>query len=447
MSRQISLLVIILVSLFSLAHTQGQNLPPSKDPWYTAPADYESAIPGTILRVRAAPGNLTSSIPRLAAAYNILYRTTDSRYLPAWAVTTLLIPQAPQNNSHGANALLSYQIPYDSANVDYSPSYLLQSYLAARAAPILEIYQALSAGWYVNVPDYEGPLASYTAGVLSGHSTLDSVRAVLHAGYGLSSNTSEVKYAMWGYSGGALASEWAAELQVQYAPELNFAGAALGGLTPDVLNVINACNAQPCANQLPQGILGLISQFPDAEAYVRSQLRPSGPTNSSGFLAVRNISTALEQVRFTNVNISSYFISGSIANLTANPILQRVVNSNGRMGYHGVPTIPLFVYKSINDELSPVIDTDRLVDKYCAVGASIQYERNTIGNHAQGFLNGNPDAFKFLTGVLSPNASVIPYNTCNTRNTSFNVSAAALSGGLAKRTGPAMPVQLPGYLL
>jgi hypothetical protein len=45
---------------------------------------------------------------------------------------------------------------------------------------------------------------------------------------------------MWGYSGGALASEWAAELQVQYASEMDFAGAALGGLTPNVTSVMNA---------------------------------------------------------------------------------------------------------------------------------------------------------------------------------------------------------------
>lgn len=101
-----------------------------------------------------------------------------------------------------------------------------------------DVTAALGRGWYVNVPDYEGPLASFTAGVMSGHATIDSVRAVLSSGFGLAPNGT--RYAMWGYSGGALASEWAAELQVQYASELNFAGAALGGLTPNVTSVLSA---------------------------------------------------------------------------------------------------------------------------------------------------------------------------------------------------------------
>jgi hypothetical protein len=47
---------------------------------------------------------------------------------------------------------------------------------------------------------------------------------------------------MWGYSGGSLATEWAAELQPTYAPELNFAGAALGGLVPNITSVLKTIN-------------------------------------------------------------------------------------------------------------------------------------------------------------------------------------------------------------
>jgi hypothetical protein len=41
------------------------------------------------------------------------------------------------------------------------------------------------------------------------------------------------------------------------------------------------------------------------------------------------------------------------------------------MGYHGVPSMPVFVYKAIQDEFSPVADTDTLVERYCGVGANI----------------------------------------------------------------------------
>jgi hypothetical protein len=80
--------------------------PPSKDPFYRAPPNFEAADPGAILRVRSAP-SLAAIVPNCSAAYAILYRTTDSTYAPSWAVTTLFAPLAPANSP----SLLSYQIP------------------------------------------------------------------------------------------------------------------------------------------------------------------------------------------------------------------------------------------------------------------------------------------------------------------------------------------------
>lgn len=217
-------------------------LAPSKDPWYTAPDGYLSAKPGTIFRMREAPGNLTNKFGNARAAYNILYATTNSLYNADWAVTTVIVPKEADIES-----LLSYQIPYDSASVDASPSYALYQ------GPPSDINVALGLGWLVNVPDYEGPLASFTAGVQSGHATIDSVRAVLSTAstYGLSSTA---KYAMWGYSGGALASEWASELQGDYAPELSFAGSALGGLTPNITSVLFTINKTV---SLPRAVISM----------------------------------------------------------------------------------------------------------------------------------------------------------------------------------------------
>lgn len=222
----------------SSASSSQTPLPPSQDLWYTAPDGFEVKAPGTVLRIRTAPGNLTAITSNCSATYNVLYRTTDSQYKPTWAVTTVFVP------AHPVAALLSYQIPYDSADVDASPSY------AMYAGVPLDVNQSLSKGWFVSVPDYEGPLASFTAGVMSGHATLDSVRAILSLKDSilLPNNT---LYALWGYSGGALASEWAAELQVQYAPEMNFSGAALGGLTPNVTSVMQTINKSIAAGLTP----------------------------------------------------------------------------------------------------------------------------------------------------------------------------------------------------
>ncbi|OQD74900.1 hypothetical protein PENDEC_c009G05650 [Penicillium decumbens] len=92
---------------------------------------------------------------------------------------------------------------------------------------------ALNLGWWVFTTDYGGLDAQYTVGLQSGYAVLDWVRAILREGPGVGLSKNPI-YALWGYSGGALASSWEAELQPTYAPELNFAGVALGGLTPNV---------------------------------------------------------------------------------------------------------------------------------------------------------------------------------------------------------------------
>lgn len=231
-------------------------IPPTQDPFYSEPEPFfKELAPGTVIRLRAAPGNLTTLVANCTAAYNILYRTTDSRYAPSWAVTTVFVSARP------VPALLSYQIPYDSASLNASPSYAL--YSTDSASSVADISTALSLGWLVSVPDYEGPLASFTAGVQSGHATIDSVRAVLsvHGSLNLTgpgNGNDSLNYAMWGYSGGALASEWAAELAVQYAPELNFSGAALGGLTPNVTSVLLAINGTIAAGLAPVSFPNLV---------------------------------------------------------------------------------------------------------------------------------------------------------------------------------------------
>lgn len=279
----------------------------------------------------------------------------------------------------------------DSANVDQSPSY---TFYGAASDP--SIPTALGYGWYVNVPDYEGPLASFTAGVQSGHATIDSVRAVLNSGFGLSSNA---RYALWGYSGGALASEWAAELAVQYAPEMTFAGIALGGLTPNVTSVTETINGSPFAELVVNGILGITSQDPAAQQYILSQLRPTGQYNASAFLAARNATSAADVTTYVGQNIFDYFISG-IA-ILQNPVLTTLLNRDGQMGYHGTPAMPVFAYKAIADEISVVADTDALVNRYCGVDANILYQRNTVGGHVAEAFNGGPRALAFLSAVLS----------------------------------------------
>ncbi|KAH8159491.1 hypothetical protein CIB48_g8755 [Xylaria polymorpha] len=410
-------------------------IPPSQDPWYTAPAGFESTAPGTILRIRPDPSNITTVVSA-AAAYNILFRTTDTRYRPSWAVTTLLLPKSPveaKNNGTkacgGKAALLSYQIPYNTADVDGSPSYLLSTVLAEEFGDIPAytdaIFEALGRGWYVNVPDFEGPLASFLAGPQEGHTVLDSVRAALSSDP-FPSTLEETRYAMWGYSGGSIASTFAAELQVSYAQELDFAAAAIGGLVPNVTAVFSDPKSI-VAGLAPAGLLGLTSQYPEAREFLLSQLKTEGPYNATGFLATLHLNIDEEFLYYAGEDLSEYFVNGIDAVLAA-PEMARVFGDNGYQGYHGIPQMPVFAYKAINDDASAgIADSDEVISRYCGVGANILYHRNSIGGHTDELINGVPRAFEFLAAALDGSFAE-KYNTtgCTWIDVAVNVTASAI---------------------
>ncbi|KAK3294511.1 secretory lipase-domain-containing protein [Chaetomium fimeti] len=418
-------------------------LPPSLDPWYRPPFTYDwrRTEPGQVLKVRRAP-LLNYTVPNALRAYQLLYRSTDSNYDPAWDVTTVIIPQRharcpdPSSNSTTsttsssstpphphpnrkpltpwcAHALLSYQLPYDTCNVDASPSYGL--YLGD---PYGEIADALSLGWFVAVPDYEGPRASYAAGVQAGHATLDGVRAVLQVAGHFGLRLEVAKVALWGYSGGALATEWAAELSVQYAPKMRIAGFALGGLTPNVTSVTEYLNGTGGAGLIPQGLMGISSQHWDARRWIVSRLKPA---LREVFLSVKKMTAAQAILAFQYQDIYSYFVGGYDDLHTR--VMQNMYDVDGYMGYHGVPRMPVFIYNAISDELSDIKDVDALVDRFCGVGANILYHRNTVGTHTQELVNGRPRAFAWLRSVLDGSYDEL-YSTlgCTIYNVTYNIA-------------------------
>lgn len=172
----------------------------------------------------------------------------------------------------------------------------------------------------------------------------------------------------------------------------------MGGLVPNVTSTYEAVNGELFAFLLAASLLGITNQYPKAYKYVVNHLNPSGQYNQSAFLSVMNMSSAVSADYFANQDIYKYFINGK-ADIQA-PVIQEVFDVEGYMGYHGVPQMPLFIYKAIAEELAPIENTDDLVTKYCAVGANILYHRNTVGGHIAEMYNEDANAFEWLRSVL-----------------------------------------------
>jgi hypothetical protein len=360
------------------------------------------------LSIYAAIGtNLTS------ASYNILYRTTDGNDLPSFAVTTLFVPSSSKktgssSSSSKSKGLLSYQIPYNSPTVDASPSWALASELNSTFP---DIEAALEQGWYVSVTDFEGPNATFAVGVAEGHAVLDGLRAVTESSSSpaFASSSGKWEIGLWGYSGGSIASEFAAELRASYAPEVKIAGVAIGGLPTPVAAVLEAVNETPYAGLIVSGLWGYANAFPVVESYLLSRLTDEVKA-SGNFTMGRNMNIGEIFTVYAGVDVYSYFIGGE-DDIMSSPLLQHFWDTQGVMGVHGLPDMPLYIYKAIGDQLASVQDTDALVDKYCAEGTAaaarkeggvqILYERNTIGGHVAEEINADASAVEFLSKALN----------------------------------------------
>ena len=151
--------------------------------------------------------------------------------LPEMTVTTLLVPQAPWTGA-AARPVVSLQFPEDSTGLQCSPSYQIASkgYLGVAFESSM-VNSLLAKNWAVAVSDFEGPKSEFLVGPQAGHAVLDGIRAVRNFdvdGIGTASS-----WALDGYSGGANATGWAAQMQPSYAPDVKLAGVAMGGTPAD----------------------------------------------------------------------------------------------------------------------------------------------------------------------------------------------------------------------
>jgi hypothetical protein len=384
---------------------------PQNDPFYSPPAGYESAAPGAILRTRVIPNKLAafSTFPQnIANAWQILYRTNDVAGNAEATVTTVLEPHNADNTK-----VLSYQVAEDSSYAACAPSYTLQQGVGfdgiVTQAELLFMDAALERGWYVVTPDYEGPKSSFTVGLQAGQATLDSIRAVL-ASTNLTNIQANASVALWGYSGGALASGWAAELQPTYAPELNIIGAALGGTPVDLNATLTAVNKGPFVGLVPAGILGLASQYPELQTYLDSILIPS---KRAEFYKAQSQCLATDILQYAFQDVNTYVNKTNFLN---DPVAVKVLSEN-LMGKY-VPKTPLFMYHAIHDEIVPYPPSQTLYTEYCSQGASIEFVSDELSEHVILMIDGSADAILWLEDRFKG----VPAQKGCTARTAFSVA-------------------------
>ncbi|KAH2309920.1 hypothetical protein KXV94_006136 [Aspergillus fumigatus] len=407
-------MVSFSLSVFALPTGRDALVRPLEGPFYSAPKGFESTVPGTILRWRNPPNPISAlgfAPINLAASYQLLYRSTDSFGEPIAAASTILVPHNADNIK-----LLSFQAAEDAANPNCAPSYAFQLDSATDdelglimpQAELVLIIAALDKGWVVTAPDHLGPNATFLANNLSGHVVLDNIRAALvvcifrH----LSQSHNLALGIFWGKSGERISCRTS------------------GVIMP----VFNTVNKGIYAGLLPAGMQGLSNEYPAIEKILYDHLVPA---KKADFVKTKNLCIVEDLLTYSFQDFYRYITD---ANMLKDSEVTRVLAENA-MGQH-VPDIPLFVYKSTNDDVSPVGDTDALVSGYCAAGGKVEYYRDELSNHATMAVIGVPNALLWLKDRMN---GVPARAGCKTQT--------ALTGLLDPRTLAVLGIDLIKVLL
>lgn len=371
---------------------------------YTGSTPIGSLAPGTVVKTRTVPYHILGFATPLKAT-QLLYRATDAQGRATVNATSVIQPTCLLCLNR--EKVISYQSFYDSLNPDDQPSVQIAGGVTLGGI-IPQIETALFApfllkGYSIITSDTQGQTANFAAGPEYGTNTLDSIRAAIKSpAINLSSSA---KVAMIGYSGGAIATEWASELAPTYAPDLskNLIGAAYGGVLVHPAHNLPYVEGTPIwAGVAPMALIGIARAYGiDLSPYV----------NAAGV----ELLAKLDKASIINV-LGQYpglkwsdFVKPEYARPESIPAF--VTNANKViMGTGGTPKIPQFVGQGTGGELEgtpgnkPGIgkgdgvmiagDVRSLMRKYCAKGVKVKYNEYK-GSHVTSALEWLPAAISW----------------------------------------------------
>lgn len=376
--------VVALIAAFAAPSTSSAASASDAFYKYTGSTPLANYAPGTVLKTRVVPYHIVGLATPLKAT-QLLYRAIDAQQRPTVNVTTVVQPSCLFCLNR--DKVISYQSFYDSLNPNDQPSVQIAGGLSLTGAiPQIETLlfsPFLAAGYTIVISDTEGQTADFAAGPEYGTNTLDSIRAAMNS----SSVTlsSRAKVAMIGYSGGAIATEWAAELAPTYAPDLNdnLIGAAYGGVLVHPGHNLRYVEGTPIwAGVMPMAILGIARSYGiNMQPYLNSY--GQALYNKGQNFSIINVLGQYAGLKWTDMVKPQYAVPESIPEYVA--AANKVI-----MGRGATPKIPMLIGQGTGGEIEgtpgdkPGIgkgdgvmiagDVRTLARGYCSKGVKIQYD-------------------------------------------------------------------------
>ena len=249
--------------------------------------------------------------------------------------------------------------------------------------------RALRRGWAVVTTDYTGPQHAFGVGLVAARFVLDGIRAALAfepAGF-----DAAAPIGLWGYSGGAQATVWAAEQHSSYAPELNIVAAAAGATPVDPTSSGLPDDGNIFSGLAVATLVGMSRGFPDVD--LLGALTPQGQA----------MVAAAADMTFQQLIMSFPFLCWgdylTVPGVYEIPGLRTAFEAI-RLG-QATPMTSVYLYHAVHDQYPAIADVDKLVEKYRRERVDVTYRRFRFGEHMIVALTGVPSALRFLSERFS----------------------------------------------
>lgn len=362
---------------------------PVGDPMFDLwPADLAGFRNGEVLAVRdvTATAGLLLTVP-IARAQLVKYRTEDAHGRPSFATATLAVPAAAWTGP-GARPVVVNNLPIDALGRDCTPGYTLAHGFTAHTAltdfipPTSQL--ALLRGYALLIPDHEGPRMAYAEPYVAGHAVLDGIRAVR----GLAPHEfGASRFAITGYSGGAIATHGAVKLIETYAPELApvIAGAALGGVPADYEVLARSMNANLASGVFMAAVLAIGRERPE----ILDRMNHLAQWVATSPMKDQCVSVfALPGILHLPIDIAA-----DMADPLRSPLAAEIYRVTRMTGLRSAT--PLYIYHGEHEWWLPADAARALFAEQCALGATAVY-RNVFGEHIIAAGLGYPEAMLWL---------------------------------------------------
>ena len=371
----------------------------STDPFYTPHPGFENTTAGTILKHRPVTPGFFGDISNPIDGYQLLYRSTAINGGAIAAATTIFVPKV----STIKDRWISFHTAYDTSDPDCDPSknYLYDGSQSNTIVSVEMLYIELfvALGYIVASPDFEGPDEAFGASPLAGMVTLDGIRAVNNFHWALELTSPNPVVAGTGYSGGSIASGWAAQLQPTYAPELNIAVWSLGGVVSNLTAVFENIDGTFAAGYVPPVISGLRKPSAYGETLnpvIEQIITPLG----ASYLDYTDTHCQTDDLEFfSGKTLLTTDVQTLGPGLLTDPTIASILE--GTLLGTIKPSAPLYVLQGLNDEVIPYDTVTEAVNNWCSMGASVTFLTYLSGGHDTTEIFNIPNTIEFISNALN----------------------------------------------